>query len=105
MADLGADVIKLEPPQGDLLRGLVTVPDGPDPWWELDNRGKRGIVVDLTTEEGIQVAHKNFCVMRCFRDQPDHRTSIQVQIKSSGLRQDHPQLIHLTLRGMATAVR
>ena len=35
MADLGADVIKVEPPQGDLLRGLVTVPEGPDPWWEL----------------------------------------------------------------------
>ena len=50
MADLGADVIKLEPPQGDLLRGLVAVENGPDPWWELDNRGKRGIVVDLTTE-------------------------------------------------------
>ena len=58
LADLGADVIKLEPPQGDLLRGLVEIPDGPDPWWELDNRGNRGIVVDLTTKQGRQVAHK-----------------------------------------------
>ena len=54
MADLGADVIKVEPPQGDLLRGLVTVPEGPDPWWELDNRGKRGIAIDLKTQTGRQ---------------------------------------------------
>ena len=55
MADLGADVIKVEPPQGDLLRGLVTVPEGPDPWWELDNRGKRGIAINLKTETGRQL--------------------------------------------------
>ena len=52
LADLGADVIKLEPPQGDLLRGLVTVADGPDPWWEVDNRGNRGILVALKTKRG-----------------------------------------------------
>ncbi len=45
LADLGADVIKIEPPIGDTMRSL------PDPF-EACQRGKRAIVLDLTTEEG-----------------------------------------------------
>ena len=99
MADLGADVIKLEPPHGDLLRGLVAVPDGPDPWWELDNRGKRGIVVDLTTEEGIQVAHKIAASCDVFVTNLTTERQSKFKLRASDLRQDHPQLIHLTLTG------
>ena len=99
MADLGADVIKLEPPHGDLLRGLVAVPDGPDPWWELDNRGKRGIVVDLTTEDGIQVAHKIAASCDVFVTNLTTERQSKFKLRASDLRQDHPQLIHLTLTG------
>src|SRR5699024_3152264 len=45
LADLGAEVIKIEPPIGDTMRSL------PDPF-EACQRGKRAIVVDLTTDEG-----------------------------------------------------
>lgn len=45
LSDLGADVIKIEPPIGDTMRSL------PDPF-EACQRGKRAIVLDLTTEEG-----------------------------------------------------
>lgn len=45
LADLGADVIKIEPPIGDTMRSL------PDPF-EACQRGKRGIVLDLTTDDG-----------------------------------------------------
>ncbi|MEC7827605.1 MAG: CoA transferase [Actinomycetota bacterium] len=99
MADLGADVIKLEPPQGDLLRGLVAVPGGPDPWWELDNRGKRGIVVDLTTEQGIQVAHKIAASCDVFVTNLTTERQSKFKLTASDLRDDHPQLIHLTLTG------
>ncbi|MBM3684381.1 MAG: CoA transferase [Actinobacteria bacterium] len=64
MADLGATVVKVEPPTGDILRGghrpldpTITAPY-PDPWWQLDNRGKQGIVVDLTTDAGVEVVHR-----------------------------------------------
>jgi len=99
MADLGADVIKLEPPQGDLLRGLVTVDEGPDPWWELDNRGKRGIVVDLTTEQGIQVAHKIAASCDVFVTNLTTERQSKFKLRASDLRADHPELIHLTLTG------
>lgn len=54
MADFGADVIKVEPPGGDGYRRLSETPGFPkaafDYAWELDNRCKRGIVLDLKDE-------------------------------------------------------
>ena len=56
MADLGADVIKLEPPAGDPFRYLRHAPGNPpcevDYGWLADNRNKRGLALDLKTEAG-----------------------------------------------------
>jgi crotonobetainyl-CoA:carnitine CoA-transferase CaiB-like acyl-CoA transferase len=59
LADWGADVVKIEPPDGDPFRGFLFAYSGIDdanPPFELDNRGKRSICVDLTTEEGRAIA-------------------------------------------------
>jgi crotonobetainyl-CoA:carnitine CoA-transferase CaiB-like acyl-CoA transferase len=52
LADWGADVIKVEPPTGDPMRGLITggIGDGAGPSfpWEIWNRGKRSVALDLT---------------------------------------------------------
>ncbi len=51
MADFGADVIKVEPPGGDGFRRLTDTPGFPgcdiDYAWQLDNRSKRSIIMDL----------------------------------------------------------
>jgi len=62
LADWGGRVVKIEPPDGDPLRGLAAtglVPYQPDvnPAFQLDNRGKRSIVLDLRRPEGREVAH------------------------------------------------
>jgi len=56
MADWGADVIKVEPPGGDPIR-MFFASAGVDeekinPVFEMDNRGKRGIILDTTKPEG-----------------------------------------------------
>jgi crotonobetainyl-CoA:carnitine CoA-transferase CaiB-like acyl-CoA transferase len=60
MADWGASVIKVEPPTGDPMRGLFNVAAGIDvpinPPFELDNRGKRSIALNLLHDDGRAVA-------------------------------------------------
>lgn len=56
LADWGADVVKVESPEGDPMRRLFALLSGhgqtQSPPFDLDNRGKRSVVVDLRTEEG-----------------------------------------------------
>ena len=61
MADWGADVVKIEPTAGDPARSFQFMYGGnpPDnPVFELDNRNKRGVAVDITTDEGRDVAYR-----------------------------------------------
>ena len=51
LADLGADVIKVEPPAGDAARALVTE-EGLAPHFHTNQRNKRGIVIDLKHPAG-----------------------------------------------------
>lgn len=60
LCDWGADVVKIEPPRGDPFRGIFLSAVGIDvpfnPPFELDNRGKRSVVIDLKQEEGRALA-------------------------------------------------
>ena len=48
LADLGADVVKVEPPEGDMTRGLGRVINGLSGYFTQQNVNKRAICVDLT---------------------------------------------------------
>ena len=64
LSDLGADVIKIEPLTGDPMRGMTRPAkvDGPlrgyDFQFDVDNRGKRSIAVDLASDAGRAVVHR-----------------------------------------------
>ena len=63
MADWGADVIKVEAPSGDGYRKFgraykCPVDDDCNPLFDSLNANKRGIVINLKTEEGMAVMHK-----------------------------------------------
>jgi crotonobetainyl-CoA:carnitine CoA-transferase CaiB-like acyl-CoA transferase len=55
MADWGADVIKVEPPGGDPIRMFFSslgVEETANPVFDMDNRGKRGIILDTSRPAG-----------------------------------------------------
>jgi crotonobetainyl-CoA:carnitine CoA-transferase CaiB-like acyl-CoA transferase len=60
MADFGADVIKVEPPTGDIyrVRGAGYVPSPYNYPWIVDNRTKRSVAIDLRTRDGQDLLHR-----------------------------------------------
>ena len=64
LADWGADVIKIEHPEmGDPIRGLTSYgfkpgDGGVTTLWEVFNRGKRGIGIDISNPEGLELVLK-----------------------------------------------
>ncbi|MET0913439.1 MAG: CoA transferase, partial [Acidimicrobiales bacterium] len=59
LADWGADVVKIEPPSGDPARLFGKLLGGDmdaNPPFELDNRSKRSVVLDVTNEDGRATA-------------------------------------------------
>jgi crotonobetainyl-CoA:carnitine CoA-transferase CaiB-like acyl-CoA transferase len=60
LAEWGADVLKIEGPQGDPVRALVTAgitPEGPRFTWEMWNRGKKAMALDLNHPEAQAILH------------------------------------------------
>ena len=58
LADLGAEVVKLESPVGDASRRIAQFAPGESKAFHALNRGKRGLVINLATTEGQAVAHQ-----------------------------------------------
>ena len=56
LSDLGAEVIKLEPPDGDLTRFASPRVNGLSTYFVQQNAGKRNISVDLSTPRGVELA-------------------------------------------------
>jgi crotonobetainyl-CoA:carnitine CoA-transferase CaiB-like acyl-CoA transferase len=54
LCDMGADVIKVEPPEGDSARRMAGATGTDSPGFNAVNRGKRGIVLDLKSPGGQQ---------------------------------------------------
>jgi crotonobetainyl-CoA:carnitine CoA-transferase CaiB-like acyl-CoA transferase len=58
LADLGAEVIKIEPPTGDTLRNYPSTLEGDSRAFLGTNRSKRGIVLDLKKPEGMAILRR-----------------------------------------------
>ena len=102
LADYGADVIKVEQPgRGDMLRILSNMPEtkegAKDYMWQLDGRNKRGIVLDLKTQGGLQVLHKLAEECDVFITNMPYPSRSAYQLTYEDLKHNNPRLIYASL--------
>lgn len=57
LADHGAEVIKVEPPDGEMGRRAAPIHDGDSFYFAANNRNKRSVTLDLRSESGKEVLH------------------------------------------------
>jgi crotonobetainyl-CoA:carnitine CoA-transferase CaiB-like acyl-CoA transferase len=109
LADMGADVIKVEPPTGDPQRGLMNLlarPDGADgaanPFLEIPNRGKRSITLDLGSDGGrallLELAATSDVFLTSYL--PAVRTKLHIDVED--LRAVNDRIIYVRGSGWGT---
>ncbi len=108
LADLGADVIKVEPLGGDAMRGTGRPAKvdgdfrGYDFVFDVDNRGKRSIAVDLASEGGSSVVQRLCDAADIFLCNLLPRRQERFGLDPSSLLERNPTLVHATLTGYGT---
>ena len=99
LAVYGADVIKVEPPEGDWSRRLGTTYGRHSTLSAVYNRGKRGLCLDLKKPDAIDVAKRlaadSDVVIEGFRPGVMDRLGLGYET----LRRDNPRLIYLSVSG------
>jgi crotonobetainyl-CoA:carnitine CoA-transferase CaiB-like acyl-CoA transferase len=102
LGDWGADVIKIEPPAGDPGRmfGLMLGCDlGVNPPFEMDNRSKRSIVLDLSTDAGYQTALELLADADVFVTNLRPAALRRLRLDFESLSPDHPRLVYGLITG------
>lgn len=98
LADLGAEVIKLEPPQGDDYRHIGPFVQGESALFTLMNRGKQSIVLDLKDPEAQATARA--IALHCDVVVENFRPGVASRLGlGPELRDDKPALIYASISG------
>jgi len=103
LSDFGADVIKVEPPSGDMWRIGNHIPPQPlanDPYqWHLANRNKRGIALDLKSPSAQQVLEKLVKWADVLIVNTPHRARKKLKLEYEDVAQWNPRLIYADVTG------
>jgi crotonobetainyl-CoA:carnitine CoA-transferase CaiB-like acyl-CoA transferase len=100
LADLGADVVKVEPPSGDYVREMTwPIVEGTSLMHLHVNRGKRSITLDLRSEQGkavfLELCDRADAVVEAMRPGALHRLGIGYE----RLKQTNPKVVFITISG------
>jgi len=95
LADMGAQVVKVESWEGDAFRGI-------GPGFQSWNRGKRGIVLNLRTEEGREVLHRMVREADVVLENYRHGVARRLGVDYETLREFNAQIIYCTVTAYGT---
>src|SRR4030081_2915824 len=100
LADMGADVIKVERPDGgDFARSYDSALDGMSAYFAWLNRGKRSIVLDLKRDEDRASLGKLIARADIFVDKTDPGSVRRLGLCFDSLKVGHPRLIWCSISG------
>jgi crotonobetainyl-CoA:carnitine CoA-transferase CaiB-like acyl-CoA transferase len=99
LADLGADVIKIEAPQGDMLRQFPSSLPGESHFFLRTNRGKRALALDLKQPEGLAVLHRMVASADALVGNFQHFGAGPAWDRLPQLRALNPRLVYAELTG------
>src|SRR3989441_3431166 len=102
LADLGADVIKVEPPGGEEQRRGATSRHGHSGSFMAINRNKRGITLDLKTPEGVEVMHRLVCTADVFVQNYRPGAAGRLGVDYETLKRLNPRLIYCSVSGFGS---
>jgi crotonobetainyl-CoA:carnitine CoA-transferase CaiB-like acyl-CoA transferase len=96
LADLGAEVIKVEPIDGDKTRKLLGSGAG---FFPMFNRNKKSVSVDMKTPEGIEIVRKLVASADVVSENFKPGTMAKMGLDYETLHQLHPKLIYVSHKG------
>jgi crotonobetainyl-CoA:carnitine CoA-transferase CaiB-like acyl-CoA transferase len=99
LSDMGADVIKVEPPTGDAMRRHQPMFQGVSATFYALNRGKRSVVLDLRDPEGLASAHRLVGTADIMLENWRAGVADRLGLGQVTLRSDYPALIIAGIRG------
>src|SRR5690348_7733150 len=100
MADLGAEVIKIEVPEiGDNSRGSTVLPGFPSTYFETNNRGVKSLTLNLKTEEGRDILKKLVARADMFGQNFRPGAAEKNGFGYDELRRVNPKLVYISISG------
>lgn len=99
LAQLGADVIKVEPPQGDDARAWAKPAEGQGLVHRQVNVGKRGITLDLKSPEGVEIAGRLCETAQVLLQSMRPGVAERIGIGRAAMRKRNPDLLYYDLSG------
>ena len=103
MADLGADVIKIEVPEGgDGSRRMTVMPGMPSTFFETSNRGVKSVTLNLKSTEGRAILHKLVAKADIFGQNFRPGAAEKNGFGWEELRKVNPKLVYVSISGYGT---
>jgi CoA:oxalate CoA-transferase len=99
LADLGAEVLKIEPPEGDDMRLRTPLRDGHSAYFGQLNAGKRSLALDLKSTEAIKLVHRLVAEADVLVENFRPGVMDRLGIGYEALREINPRLIYCSISG------
>jgi crotonobetainyl-CoA:carnitine CoA-transferase CaiB-like acyl-CoA transferase len=100
MADLGAEVIKIEVPEGgDNSRGSTVLPGLPSTYFETNNRGVKSVTLNLKSPEGREILHRLVARADMFGQNFRPGAAEKNGFGYEELRKVNPRLVYVSISG------